>query len=83
MNLLTKDVKLQVLTNNVLSLLAAKHGGKPNISDMQKNIGITYKAAYELAHNQSNTIRLSTLDNLCKYFGVGPSEIFIYTPDKK
>ena len=83
MNTITKAENLQVLTNNILNLLATKHGGKPNVSDMQKNIGITYKAAHELAHGKSNTIRLSTLDNLCKYFGVGPSEIFIYTPDKK
>jgi DNA-binding Xre family transcriptional regulator len=73
--------KLKVLTNNIMTLLKAKNGG--NVSDMQKHIRVTYKAAYEIAQGKNKMIRIEVLDALCEYFGVGPGEIFIYTPGTK
>jgi DNA-binding Xre family transcriptional regulator len=78
--LLNPEITKPVLTNNIKKLLEAKNGG--NISQMQQQIGVTYKTAYHLVNEPLESIKLELLNKLCNYFGVGPGEIFSYSPDQ-
>lgn len=73
-----KSGEEMALGNNISKLLQIK--GK-NISDFSYEMHISYTAAFALYHNKTKSISFDLLNRLCKYFGVGPSEIFPYTPD--
>lgn len=64
--------------NNISKLLEAR---KESISEFQRGMNISYTAAFALYHKKTTSITFSLLNRLCKYFGVGPGEIFPYTPD--
>lgn len=79
MKVLDPEITKPVITNNIKSLLETKNGG--NVSQMQQAIGVTYKTAYHLVHDELESIKIDVLNRLCNYFGVGPSEVLVYTPD--
>jgi DNA-binding Xre family transcriptional regulator len=64
--------------NNIKVLLELKGD---NISQMSKAIGVTYVTAHALYHSKTESISFDLINRLCKYFGVGPSELFPYLPD--
>jgi DNA-binding Xre family transcriptional regulator len=66
------------LGNNISNLLKIKG---ENISEFAFGMHISYSAAFNLYHNKTSSISFDLLNRLCRYFGVGPSEIFPYTPD--
>jgi DNA-binding Xre family transcriptional regulator len=78
---LDPEITKPVITNNISKLLDLKNGG--NVSQMQQAIGVTYKTAHHLVHDEIESIKIDVLNRLCNYFGVGPCEILTYTPDKK
>jgi DNA-binding Xre family transcriptional regulator len=66
------------ISNNVSKLLEIK---KKNISEFAYEMHISYTAAFALYHNKTKSISFDLMNRLCKYFKVGPGEIFPFTPD--
>lgn len=66
--------------NNIKKLLDDK---QESISQFSRSADISYTTAFELYHGKTTQIRFNMLDKLCGYFGVGPSELFPYQPEKK
>jgi len=66
------------ITNNVKKLLDLKN---VSINQFSKDIGVTYVTAHGLYSNPSRSINNELLEKLCEYFGVGPGEILVYTPN--
>lgn len=66
--------------NNVKQLLDAKG---ESISQFSRTADISYTSAFDLYHGKTTQIKFEMLDKLCAYFGVGPSELFPYMPEKK
>lgn len=80
MNSITPEGNQYVIGNNIAKLLEAR---KENISEFSRHADISYPAAFDLAKGQTKMITFDMLNKLCNYFGVGPSELFPYTPDRK
>lgn len=68
------------LTNNIKVLVDTRGD---NISEFSRNLGISYTTAFQLYHNKTKQITFDLMERLCAYFGVGPSELFPYIPNKK
>lgn len=66
--------------NNIKQLLDDR---QESISQFSRCADISYTTAFELYHGKTTQIRFNMLDKLCGYFGVGPSELFPYQPEKK
>ena len=66
-----------VLTNRISRLMGER---RLNIRDVANGAGISYRAAWELFHDRSKRLDVATLSRLCDYFGVGPGELFEWTP---
>lgn len=66
--------------NNVKKLLQDK---EVSISQFARDADLSWVTAHDLYHNKSKAVSFEVLNRLCNYFGVGPSELFPYTPDKK
>lgn len=64
--------------NNIQTLLKLKG---ESIAQMGKALGVTYVTAHALYHNKTESIGFELMNKLCRYFGVGPSELFPYLPD--
>ena len=66
------------ISNNISKLLGIR---RENISEFARNINISYTTAHDLYHGKSKGITFDLMNRLCFYFGVGPCELFPYTPD--
>jgi len=66
--------------NNIPALLESKG---ENISEFSRRLDIAYTTAHGLYHGTTKSISFGLLNKLCGHFGVGPSELFPYLPDKK
>jgi DNA-binding Xre family transcriptional regulator len=66
--------------NNIAELLKTRG---ENVNQFSLGIGISYTTALDLYHGKTKMITFAMLNKLCKYFGVGPGEIFPYKPDPK
>jgi putative transcriptional regulator len=53
------------------------------IKDVAEGSGVSYRAVFDLYHEKSQRVDLSTLNRLCNFFEVGPGEIFEWTPDAR
>jgi putative transcriptional regulator len=42
--------------------------------------GLAYGVVLDLFHDRSKRMDIATLAKLCDYFGVGPGEVFEWTP---
>jgi putative transcriptional regulator len=70
--------ELPVLKNRLSRLMGERRIG---IKDVAEGSGVSYRAVFDLYHEKSQRLDLSTLNKLCNYFGVGPSELFEWAPD--
>lgn len=75
-----KGVDELAIGNNIKKLVDNQ---KVSISKFSRDADISYTSAFELYHNKTHRISFDVLDKLCEYFGVGPSELFPYTPEAK
>ncbi|MDC2844543.1 helix-turn-helix transcriptional regulator [Limosilactobacillus mucosae] len=66
-----------MLKNN-LAVLMAERGLK--IADLYNATGISKTTLMSIANNDSKGIQFETLDKLCNYLDVKPSDFFEYTP---
>lgn len=69
-----------MIENKVSILLGAR---RESIMDLSRGAGLHYGTAHALYHGTTNRIEFDVLDRLCRYFGVGVGEIFVYRPDSK
>ncbi len=51
------------------------------ISELARDIDISYPAAHRLYHDNLLTIDLKILNKLCNYLECTPNDIFKFTPD--
>ena len=65
--------------NNISMLLGAR---RESIREFSRKSGISYTTCFDLYHAKTKQITFDLLDRLCKYFGVGPWELFPYEPEK-
>lgn len=73
-----------MIKSNVRVLIAQKEQAEEirlSYQDISAATGISLASISMLANNQSKMISLKTLDRLCTFFGVGPSEVLLWTPD--
>ncbi len=68
----------RVLTNRLSTLMGTR---RVSVAEVARATGPAYKTVYDLYHARSAQVHLETLNRLCNYFGVGPSEIFEWQPD--
>jgi DNA-binding Xre family transcriptional regulator len=66
--------------NNIKKLVDAR---EESISQFSRSADISYTSAFDLYHGKTTQIRFDMLEKLCNYFGVGPCELFPYSPEKK
>lgn len=66
------------MIRNRLAVLLAERGLK--ITRVAKDTGISRNTITTTAQNDSEMIRLETINTLCNYLGVTPSEFFDYEP---
>src|SRR5256885_6846594 len=65
--------------NKISTILGER---RESIREFSRNSGIAYPTCHDLYHAKTKQITWDLLDRLCKYFGVGPWELFPYTPEK-
>jgi DNA-binding Xre family transcriptional regulator len=68
-----------MIGNKISALLGER---RVRIKDFAIGMNLSYPAAHKLYHAKSDSISWDVLDKLCTYFGVGPSEIFPWTPNE-
>jgi transcriptional regulator with XRE-family HTH domain len=73
-----KNKSKMTVGNNIKRLLELKG---ESIAQMGKALGVTYVTAHSLYHSKTESIGFELMNKLCKYFGVGPSELFPYLPE--
>lgn len=61
-----------------LAVLMAERGLK--ISDIYEATGISKTTLMAISDNTGKGIQYETMDKLCNYLGVTPSEFFVYFP---
>lgn len=66
--------------NNVKKLLEVRG---ESISQFSRDADLSWVTASDLYHGRTKSISFEVLERLCDYFGVGPSELFPYLPEKK
>lgn len=66
------------MIKNRVAVLLAERGLK--ITKVAQDTGISRNSITSLVQNDSEMIRLETINNLCKYLGVTPNEFFEYIP---
>ena len=76
----TPTVVGPVLKNRLSRLMGERRIG---IKGVAEGSGVSYRAVFDLYHEKSQRVDLSTLNRLCNFFGVGPGEIFEWTPDAR
>lgn len=54
---------------------------KKRLTDLSKAIGITLPNLSILKNQKAKAIRLSTLNEICKYLECQPGDILVYEPD--
>ncbi|MER2107667.1 MAG: helix-turn-helix transcriptional regulator [Solibacillus sp.] len=66
------------MIKNRLAVLLAERGLK--ITKVSHDTGISRNSITSLVQNDSEMIRLETINNLCNYLGVTPNDFFEYIP---
>ena len=66
--------------NNISMLLGVR---RESIREFSRKSGISYTTCHDLYHAKTKQITFDLLDRLCKYFEVGPWELFPYTPEEQ
>lgn len=66
------------MIRNRLGILMAERGIK--ISDVYEATKISRSTLTSISQNENKMIQLETIDSLCNYFGITPSEFFDYAP---
>ena len=78
---------MNVAINNRFSILLGEKRvqEKRNIplSEVGDNTGIPYKTLYAWANNTVTRFDVHVIDAICKYFRVGPGDLFEYVEDNK
>ena len=75
-----KGLEELAIGNNIQKLLTDKG---VSISQFSRDADLSWVTAHDLYHNKSKSVSFDILNRLCNYFGVGPSELFPFSPDKK
>lgn len=68
-----------MIRNRVAELLGAR---RQKMADLARGTGLSRNTVQRLYHGSADRIDLDTVDRLCRYFGVGVGEIFVYVPDE-
>jgi DNA-binding Xre family transcriptional regulator len=76
----TKPRIVLAIGNNIKKFLDDR---EETISQLAKETHISYTTVLDLYHGKTTQIKFDTLEKLCNYFGVGPCELFPYSPEKK
>jgi putative transcriptional regulator len=76
----TPTVVGPVLKNRLSRLMGERRIG---IKGVAEGSGVSYRAVFDLHHEKSQRVDLSTLNRLCNFFEVGPGELFEWTPDAR
>ena len=66
-----------VLINRLSRLMGER---RINIAGLVRETGLSRTTLHDLYHDKTRRIDFDTLDRLCAYFKVGPSEILEWTP---
>jgi putative transcriptional regulator len=69
-----------VLTNRLSRLMGER---RASVQDVTRATGLAYKTVADLYHARSTRIDLHTLDALCRYFRVGPEQIFEWSDERQ
>lgn len=65
------------LVNRVSRLMGERRLTAKDVAD---GTGLAYRVILDLYHARSTRLDVRTLEKLCDYFRVGPSEVFEWTP---
>ena len=68
-----------MIINRISRLMGERREG---VTDLSRATGIAYSATYALYKGTVSRIELTTLDKLCKHFGVTPCEVLEYVPEE-
>lgn len=66
--------------NEISTMLGRR---RESIREFSRKSGISYTTCFDLYHARTKQISFELLDKLCKYFGVGPWDLFPYNPDEE
>ena len=55
---------------------------KKRLTDLSEAIGITLPNLSILKNQKAKAVRLSTLNDICKYLNCQPGDILVYVPDE-
>lgn len=67
-----------VIVNRLSRLMGER---RLSIQDVAAGTGLAYSGVHALYHATARRLDLETLNKLCNYFGIGPGELFEWTPD--
>lgn len=67
-----------VLTNKLSTLMGAR---RVSVAEVARATGLAYRTVYDLYRDRSTQLHIETLNRLCNYFGVGPSDILEWRAD--
>ncbi len=70
--------ELPMIVNRLSRLMGER---RLSIQDVAEGTGLAYSGVHALYHAKARRLDLETLNKLCNYFGVGPGELFEWTPD--
>jgi putative transcriptional regulator len=65
----------RMLTNRLSRLMGER---RLTITDVADGAGLHWNTVAELYHDRASRLDIATLEKLCDYFDVGPSEVFEY-----
>jgi putative transcriptional regulator len=68
-----------VIVNRLSRLMGER---RLSIQDVAEGTGLAYSGLHALYHDKAKRLDVETLNKLCNFFGVGPGEIFEWTPDE-
>ena len=75
-----------MLKSNLRVLIAQKEqaeGTRLPYREIARRTGLSTSTIFSLVNSRAKMISLETLNALCNFFGVGPSEILLWTPDEE
>jgi DNA-binding Xre family transcriptional regulator len=83
-NLLIERAKAGTLARNMIKFAVrevAEREGVKNPKELADKTGLFYRTCYLLWHGKARRLDLDTLEKLCTFLGVRPSQLIEFEPD--
>jgi DNA-binding Xre family transcriptional regulator len=77
----TTAAEAAMIQNRVPELVTRKMRGQVNLSEVQRDTGLTYSTVSRWMKHQIDRVDFDTLEIWCRYLNCQVSDLLIYVPD--